>query len=92
MGITAISVGLGAAFPSINTIAKPVVCPNGEMENYAQVYRPYPGKVVTTRTWYCTDQSGNKTQLSMFPIGMFAGTIYGVGLFLLVSVLRLIRR
>ena len=32
MGVTAISIGFGALFPSMNRIAKPFVCPRGEME------------------------------------------------------------
>jgi len=92
MGITAISVGVGAAVPSVNLIAKPVVCPNGTMESMAQVFRPYPGKTVTSRTWYCTDEQGTRTELSMFPISMFAGTIYGLGLFALGFVTVMLRR
>src|SRR5258706_355639 len=31
MGVTAISIGLGALFTPMNLIAKPFVCPNGQM-------------------------------------------------------------
>lgn len=93
MGITAISVGLGTAFPSINQIAKPVVCPSGNMVQELRVYNPYPGKTVTSQTWYCVDEdgAGSKRQLSMFPISMFAGTIYGLALFAFLFVLKTIR-
>jgi hypothetical protein len=90
MGITAISVGLGAAFPSINQIAKPVVCSNGSMIQESRTYYPYPGKTVSSQTWYCVDEDG-KRKLSMFPISMIAGTIYGLVLFAALSVPRLIR-
>jgi len=63
MGVTAISIGFGAVFPSMNRIAKPFICPRGEMELETQVYRPYPGQTVTTLTWYCTDQeTGARTE------------------------------
>ena len=31
MGVTALSIGVGAAFPPANLIAKPFVCLNGQM-------------------------------------------------------------
>ncbi len=78
MGITAISIGFGALFPSMNRIAKPFVCPNGKMDLSKEVYNPYPGSTITTITWYCTDEaSGNKTELGIFPISLYAGTFYG---------------
>jgi len=92
MGIMVISVGLGAAFPSINRIAKPVVCPNGNMIQESRLYNPYPGKTVNSQTWYCVDESGgSKRQLSMFPISMIAGTIYGLIFFAALLLPRLIR-
>lgn len=92
MGVTAISLGVGAVFPSINMISRPLVCPNGSLEPERQVFRPYPGKTVTTVTWYCTDQDGAKTQLSSFPLTLFAGSIYGLGLFLILFIsIRLFR-
>jgi hypothetical protein len=85
MGITAISIGFGALFPSMNLVAKPFVCSNGTMDLDRQVYNPYPGKTVTTITWYCTDKtSGAKTELSIWPMSLFAGTIYGMLLFVVV--------
>jgi len=85
MGVTAISIGFGALFPSMNLISKPFVCPGGSMDVVEKVYRPYPGKTVTTLTWYCTDeQTGAKTELGIFPMTLYAGVIYGLVLFLLV--------
>ncbi len=82
MGITAISIGFGALFPSMNRIAKPLVCPDGKMDLQKQVYNPYPGETVTTLTWYCVDESaGTKTELGIFPMSLYAGTIYGLLLF-----------
>jgi hypothetical protein len=82
MGITAISIGFGALFPSMNRIAKPLVCPRGEMELETQVYRPYPGSTITTMTWYCADhETGERTELGIFPMSLYAGVFYGLLLF-----------
>jgi hypothetical protein len=82
MGITAISIGFGALFPSMNRITKPLVCPRGEMELETQVYRPYPGSTITTLTWYCTDhETGERTELGLFPMSLYAGVFYGLLLF-----------
>lgn len=91
MGITAISVGLGAAFPSINQIAQPVVCPGGTMGVDSHRYVPYPGKTVITRNWYC-ETSGERSELSMFPIALVSGGIYGLGLFILLLGIGFLRR
>ncbi|HLO16496.1 MAG TPA: SHOCT domain-containing protein [Anaerolineales bacterium] len=78
MGITAISIGFGAIFPSMNLVAKPFVCLGGKMDLTKQVYNPYPGNTITTLTWYCVDEtSGAKTELGIFPMSLYSGTIYG---------------
>ncbi len=38
MGVTAISIGFGAAFPPLNLIAKPFVYPAGKMDLSEQTY------------------------------------------------------
>ena len=87
MGVTAISIGFGAIFPSMNRISKPFVCPHGEMNVDEQVYNPYPGSTVTTLTWYCVDsQSGAKTEIGLFPMSISAGLIYGFLLFIVVLI------
>lgn len=87
MGITAISIGFGAVFPSLNRVAKPLVCPNGNMDLDQQVYNPYPGKTVTTVTWYCVDPTSDaKTEIGVFPMSLYAGTVYGGLLFVVVVI------
>jgi hypothetical protein len=82
MGITVGSIGIGAIYPPANLIAKPFVCPGGKMDVVEQVYRPYPGTTITTITWYCTDEkTGVKKELSIWPMSLAAGTIYGLLLF-----------
>lgn len=83
MGVTAISIGFGAIFPSMNLIAKPFVCPRGEMQLETQDYYPSPVETVTTLTWYCVDKTtGEKVELGLFPMSLYAGLIYGFLLFL----------
>ena len=87
MGITAISIGVGTYFPSMNRVAAPFVCPRGEMELETQVYRPYPGKTITTLTWYCADhEAGERTELGIFPMSFYAGVFYGLLLFALIII------
>jgi hypothetical protein len=87
MGVTAISIGFGALFPSLNRISKPFICPRGEMELETQEYRPSPVETVTTLTWYCVDQStGKRTELGIFPMSLYAGLIYGFLLFIVVVI------
>ena len=60
MGITAISIGFGAIFPSMNRIAGPFVCPNGKMELTTQDYQVSPTESGTILNWYCVDQKTGK--------------------------------
>jgi len=86
MGIVVISIGLGAVFPSLNRIAKPFICPRGEMELETQTYRPYPGETVTTLQWYCADQeTGERTELGLLPMALVSGVIYGLLLFVVIA-------
>jgi hypothetical protein len=81
-GIIIISIGLGAAIPQIDLVARPFVCPNGEMKYEQQVYRPTPVETVTTTTWYCVEEStGVRRELGIFPMSLYSGTVYGLLLF-----------
>jgi len=87
MGITFVSIGLGSLFPALNTVAKPFVCPGGQMQVNSQNYQVSPVERVTTLTWYCVDgQSGTKTELYPFIINFYAGSFYG---FLIVVVVAI---
>jgi hypothetical protein len=92
MGITVGSIGIGAVLPSANRIAKPFICPDGRMELVTQSYYPSPVETVTTLTWYCVDgKTGIKTELGIFPMSLYAGTIYGLALFVIVFIGMTIR-
>ncbi len=82
MGVTAISIGVGALFPQLNYLAGPFACPGGTMSMDAQDYNPSPGTTVTTETWYCTNgATGAKDELSIWSISVPSGLIYGLLLF-----------
>ncbi len=88
MGVTAIAIGAGAAYPPINYIAAPVVCPDGQMTVESTVYNPYPGRWITTRDWYCTDPStGVKRSLNFFEMDLVSGLVYGLALFVVIVLL-----
>jgi uncharacterized membrane protein len=79
MGVTAVSIGLGAAFPPINLIAKPILCPRGQMTYEESTSNPMPGTSITQIGWYCVDgQSETATPLDIFSIALVAGPIYGL--------------
>ena len=79
MGVVAISIGLGAAFPAINSIAKPFVCPRGDMTFEKNVSQPMPGETYATIQWYCADsESGEKSELTYFSLIPYAGIFYGL--------------
>lgn len=93
MGITAGSLGVGAAFPNINRIAAPVVCPGGQLTGTQHVTRPYPGKTVTTVDYTCVNpQTGASVPVDKFSIALIAGTAFGVVGFIPLFLMLLFRR
>ena len=85
MGVTAISIGFGALFPSMNQVAAPFVCPNGKMVYTEDSYNPYPGTTYTNIYWYCVDnRTGEKEELGIFPMAIYAGLLYGLVLFVVI--------
>jgi hypothetical protein len=85
MGVTAISIGIGALYPPLNYIAKPLACPNGELSFVQNVSNPIPGTTYTTAGWTCTDsKTGAQTHLDAIKMGVYAGPFYGVLLFLII--------
>jgi hypothetical protein len=85
MGVTAISIGFGAAFPPLNRIAGPFVCPNGAMRVDSQTYRPSPGTTITTLDWQCVDnRTGEAQRINEMSMFLINGLIYGTLLFAVV--------
>ncbi len=82
MGVTAISIGVGAIFPALNTIAGPFVCSNGQMSVDSETYRPSPGTTVTTMDWMCVDnKTGEATPVNELSMFLINGVFYGLLLF-----------
>src|SRR5215470_1061169 len=78
MGVTVGSIAGGAIYPPINYIAKPFVCPNGQMTFNESSSNPLPGETYTIIGWYCVDAEAEKsTQLDLFQIALPAGLIIG---------------
>ncbi len=85
MGVTAIAIGVGAAFPPLNQIAAPFICPNGQMTYTEETSNPLPGTTYTQIGWYCVDkQTGAKTELDIFPMTLYSGVFYGLLLFVVI--------
>ena len=79
MGVTAVSIGLGADYPPLNQVAKPFVCPNGKMSFNESTSNPLPGTTYTRIGWYCVDnREGTAKPLNIFQIAAAAGPIYGL--------------
>jgi len=88
MGVTAISIGVGALYPPLNYIAKPFACPNGQLSYQQNVSNPIPGTTYITAGWACTDsRSGSHTPIDAVKMGVYAGPFYGLVLFLVVALL-----
>lgn len=93
MGVTGISLGLGTAIPAINHIAKPIVCPDGEMavETSSRRSQTHSRRTVTTAAWSCVDSSGEEVPISRVTLSLIAGSFYGLVLFLPVALLMAVR-
>lgn len=82
MGVTAVSYGAGGLYPPLNKVARPFVCPNGQMTVEGFTSHPQPGTTITQIYWYCVDrQSGAKTAIIGAPMHVYAGVFYGVLMF-----------
>jgi hypothetical protein len=93
MGVTAISMGVGAVVPAVNEITKPLVCPDGTMtsEVHSRRSRTKARQTIITRTWYCVDGSGSRTELGLFPMALYSGTVWGLALFVPLLALMALR-
>ena len=86
MGVTAISIGVGAIIPQLNLIAQPFVCPNGKMSLTEISSQPLPTTTYTQLNWYCVDKlTEAKTELDIFPMSLYAGLFYGFLLFVVIA-------
>jgi hypothetical protein len=85
MGVTAISIGVGAAFPPLNQIAQPFVCSNGHLQVLLSTSRSQPGVTYTTEKWQCVDnQTGQAHDVNEWSMFLINGLIYGTILFAII--------
>lgn len=81
-GIFIIGIGLGAALPSLNYVASPLVCPGGQVTSSSQSYTVSPTTSGDTVSLYCVDKAtGSATPIYMFPTVCFSGLIWGFLIF-----------
>jgi hypothetical protein len=92
MGITAISLGIGAAYPPINMVARPFVCPSGKMAYQRTVNSPLPGTTYIQASWTCVDPSGRTIPINKFTVSLCAGSFHGILLYVFGWILFRLRR
>ena len=86
MGVTAISLGVGTIVPAINTVAKPLVCPEGEMVSQLFARRGMgAGSTITEAKWTCVSPSGAATPINSFTLALLAGSVHGLILFVVLG-------
>jgi hypothetical protein len=80
IGVVGISIGLGALVPPLNYVAKPFVCPDGQMTFEKQVDNPTPNQTFYTADWYCQKGETTAAKAGRQPVSPFAyaGVFYGL--------------
>ena len=85
MGVTAISIGVGAALPALNGIAQPFICSNGHMQVLTSTSHPQPGVTYTAETYQCVDnRTGEARDVDQWGMFLINGLIYGTILFAII--------
>ncbi len=83
-GYFIVSVGLGAAFPSLYKAAGPIVCGDRQRLEVVQHRHSWrPGAVMLTATIYLVDESTGKKENRTAMVKLAAGAVYGLGIFVL---------
>jgi len=77
IGVVGISIGLGALYPPLNYVAKPFVCPAGQMTFEKRVDQATPSQTFYSAAWFCTKGESAAETKSISPFA-FAGVFYGV--------------
>jgi hypothetical protein len=85
MGVTAISIGVGAIFPSLNGIAQPFICSNGYLQVLLSTSHPQPGVTYTAEKYQCVDnRTGEARDVNQWSMFLINGLIYGTILFAII--------
>lgn len=83
LGITAVSMGFGSRFPGLNLIVAPFLCPGGGM-SYTRHVTEIGTATYWTADWFCVGEGSDvKTELDPNKVHGFAGTLYGLLVFIL---------
>jgi len=89
-GFIIISIGLGAAVPALNRVAAPFACSHGKMQLETSTSSYTAGESSTSLNWLCVDDTtGAKEPINLMVI-LYAGLIYGLGLFVVVLLWSLV--
>lgn len=81
IGVAGGAMGLGSLYPQLNLIAKPVVCPLGEM-SYSQNVSTIGTANYYTAKWFCADlRSGERTEIDPNSIFLSSGLVFGLAFF-----------
>jgi len=91
LGMTGISLGIGTAYPPMSRIAKPVVCPDGEMSYEVHTRHTAPGTTYSSAKWTC-DTAGESAPISTVTLSVVAGSVYGFALFVLIAIPLALRK
>lgn len=75
IGWAGISIGLGALYPPLNYVAKPFVCPNGQMTFEKQQAQTTPSQTFFSADWHCTKKGSTSQAINPSP---YAGALYGL--------------
>ncbi len=87
MGVTAISIGVGAIFPALNGIAQPFICSNGHMQVLTSTSHPQPGVTYTAEKYQCADnRTGEARDVNQWSMFLINGLIYGTILFAVIMI------
>jgi hypothetical protein len=89
-GFIIISIGLGAAVPALNRVAAPFACSNGKMQLETSTSSYTPGESSTSLNWLCVDDTTGAKEPINFKVILYAGLIYGLGLFVVVLLWSLV--
>ena len=89
-GFIIISIGLGAAVPAINRVAAPFACSHGKMQLETSTSSYTAGESSTSLNWLCVDDTTGVQEPINFKVIMYAGLIYGLGLFVVVLLCSLL--
>lgn len=87
IGLTAGARGLGSLYPALNLVARPFVCPNGQM-SYTQQVTQIGSDTYWDGRWFCVDEKlGGQTELEPNQVFLYASPLYIILFFIMLLLL-----